>query len=107
MSITKTTPASFFAPLSSLKPLNGLDSLGDAGGPSSASAFLDMLKQPLNNTIASSLAHEQAVIGAAENKVSSLELLQAATQADLSLQEFKAYWDRFMTAANDIMKLTI
>ena len=69
--------------------------------------FLDLLKQPVEEALSNSYAHETAAIGAAQGKVSSLELLQAATAADLSIQEFKVYWDKLINALNDITKSSI
>ena len=87
-------------------PLGKMSS-GIEGSAPGAGSFATMLKQVAVDAVEASGNQERIAGLASQGKASSLELLQATNHADLAVQEFKAYHDKFMNSFNDIIKLNM
>lgn len=88
----------------------GLDQAGQAGQAASSSPaprFENLLRSELQGTSEKLKASEAKAIEALSGKASLQQVVEAVTEAELSLQKMTAVRDRVISAYQEIMRMPI
>ena len=86
---------------------NTANSAAKPGVSAGGSDFLDMLRKSAENSIDSIRQGEKASADAVAGKATLTDVVQAVTEADLTLQTVIAMRDRLVGAYQDIMRMPI
>lgn len=67
-------------------------------------SFSDFVANPVKSAIEASRAHEEAIILSQKGQLSTQQLMEIATAAEIEIQSAKAIWDKTLEAFKDITK---
>lgn len=66
--------------------------------------FSDFIANPVKSAIQASRAHEEAILRSQEGQLSTQQLMEIVTAAEIEIQSAKAIWDKTLEAFKDITK---
>lgn len=67
-------------------------------------SFSDFITSPVKSAIEASRAHEEAIMLSQKGQLSTQQLMEIATTAEIEIQSAKAIWDKTLEAFKDITK---
>jgi flagellar hook-basal body complex protein FliE len=101
--VTPLAAMKAYASAQSASGVSGMGGVGGAGG----SAFADMVKGAIENTVQSSKAAESQMAAQVQGKAELVDVVTAVAAAEASLETVMAVRDQVIAAYQEIMRMPI
>ena len=101
--VTPLAAMKAYASAQSASGVSGIGGVGGAGG----SAFADMVKGAIENTVQSSKAAESQMAAQVQGKAELVDVVTAVAAAEASLETVMAVRDQVIAAYQEIMRMPI
>ncbi len=101
--VTPLVAVKAYASAQGASGLGGIGAVGGAGG----SAFADMVKGAIENTVQSSKAAEAQMAAQVQGKAELVDVVTAVAAAEASLETVMAVRDQVIAAYQEIMRMPI